>query len=51
MAAEKKITIRVCPSGWLASYFDKDQLLIRTPRDIKKTLTEIRKEVWGQAQT
>ena len=50
MEAEKKVTIRVLPSGWLVSYFDKDQLLIRTPRDIKKALTEIRKEVWSQAQ-
>ena len=50
MEAEKKVTIRVRPSGWLVSYFDKDQLLIRTPKDIKYALAEIRKAVWNQAQ-
>ena len=50
MEAEKKVTIRVRPSGWLVSYFDKDQILIRTPKDIKKALAEIRKAIWGQAQ-
>ena len=51
MEAEKKVTIRVHPSGWLVSYFDKDQLLIRTPKDVKNALAEIRKAVWDQAQS
>ncbi|UCF94830.1 MAG: MoaD/ThiS family protein [Desulfobacterales bacterium] len=50
MAAEQKVTIRVRPSGWLVPYFEKDQFLIRTPKDIKKALAEIRKEVGGHAQ-
>jgi molybdopterin converting factor small subunit len=51
MEAEKKVTIWVRPSGWLVSYFDKDQILIRTPKDIKMALAEIRKAVWGQAKS
>jgi molybdopterin converting factor small subunit len=51
MEAEKKVTIRVRPSGWLVSYFDKDQLLIRSPKDIKTALVEIRKAVWSEAQS
>jgi molybdopterin converting factor small subunit len=51
MEAEEKVTITVRPSGWLVSYFDKDQLLIRTRKDIKKALPEIRKAVWDQAQS
>jgi molybdopterin converting factor small subunit len=51
MEAEKKVTIRVRPSGWLVSYFDKDQLLIRTRKDIKTAMVEIRKTVWSQAQS
>ena len=51
MEAEKKVTIRVRPSGWLVSYFDKDQLLIRTCKDIKTAMVEIRKAVWSQAQS
>ena len=50
MEAEKKVTIRVRPAGWLVSYFDKDQFLIRTCTDIKKALAEIREAVWGHAQ-
>ena len=51
MEAEKKVTIRVRPSGWLVSYFDKDQLLIRTRKDIKTAMVEIKKAVWSQAQS
>ena len=51
MEDEIKVTIRVRPSGWLVSYFDKDQLLIRTRNDIKSALVEIRKAVWSQAQS
>jgi molybdopterin converting factor small subunit len=51
MEAGKEVTIRVCPSGWLISYFDKDQLFIRTPRDIEKALEKIRKEIWDHAQS
>ena len=51
MEAEKKVTIRVRPSGWLVSYFDKDQLLIRTRKDIETAMVEIRKAAWSQAQS
>ena len=50
MEAEKKVKIRVRPSGWLVSYFDKDQFLIRTCKDIKEALAEIREAVWDHAQ-
>jgi molybdopterin converting factor small subunit len=50
MEPEKKVTIRVRPSGWLVPYFDKDRFLIRTPKDIKKALAEIKKGIWGHAQ-
>jgi molybdopterin converting factor small subunit len=50
MEAEKKVSIRVRPSGWLVPHFNGDQLLIRTPKDIKKALDEIIKEVWAHAQ-
>jgi molybdopterin converting factor small subunit len=51
MEDEKKVTISVRPSGWLGSYFDNDQLLIRTRKDIKSALVEIREAVLSQAQS
>ena len=51
MEADKKVKIRVRPSGWLVSHFNKDQLIIHTRKDIKSALVDIRETVWSLAQS